>query len=83
QVGKTCQKEPSPLARLNSCGVEVMEKELLQEIEEAQMVLVGFGEALDAVEFQKMESYAESALNEVGVAWLAPLFWERLREDIY
>jgi hypothetical protein len=60
-----------------------MEKELLQEIEEAQMVLVGFGEALDAVEFQKMESYAESALNEVGVSWLAPLFWERLREDIY
>ena len=60
-----------------------MEKELLQEIEEAQMVLVGFGEALDAVEFRKMESYAESALNEVGTPWLAPLFWERLREDIY
>ena len=58
-----------------------MEKELLQEIEEAQMVLVGFGEALDVVEYGKMESYAESMLNEVGAPWLMPLYRERIRKD--
>lgn len=58
-----------------------MDKELLQEIEEAQMVLVGLGCALDASEAKSGDDIAVALLKEQDMGYLLPLFYERRQSE--
>lgn len=57
------------------------EEDILRKMSEAEMVLVGLGEAFDAAEPGDAEKEAMALLREKGMAWLLPLCEERLRGE--